>query len=275
MIIYTGFFVLIIWFIWYILASVAYKKTDYYNVTHKSYASVLFSKGNYGEFLTYKYLRGYEAEDAKFLFNCYLPKNNGETTEIDVLMIHSSGIYAFESKNYSGWIFGSENQKNWTQTLPSGRKAHKEHFMNPIIQNKVHIRWLTEQVEESVPVHSVIVFSQRCTLKKIEVSSNNIYVIKRGRLKRTVREIDTRMGKVLSQEEMDEIYRKLYPYTQVSENVKEQHIQRIQQQKVDEFFCCPKCGGRLVLKEAKKGTNAGGHFYGCSNFPKCRYIQNV
>jgi ssDNA-binding Zn-finger/Zn-ribbon topoisomerase 1 len=83
------------------------------------------------------------------------------------------------------------------------------------------------------------------------------------------------MGKVLSREQMDEIYRKLYSYTQVSEIVKEQHIQRIQQQKADDFLCCPRCGGRLVLKEAKKGTNAGGHFYGCSNFPKCRYIQNV
>jgi hypothetical protein len=190
-------------------------------------------------------------------------------------MIHSSGIYVFESKNYSGWIFGSENQKNWTQTLPSGRKAHKEHFLNPIIQNKLHIKWLREQVGESVPIHSVIVFSQRCELKKIEVSSTNIYVVKRGTLNRTVRAIDTRMGKPLSRKQIDEIYIKLYPYTQVSETIKEQHIQNIQAQKTDNFLCCPKCGGKLVLKEAKKGTYAGNHFYGCSNFPKCKYIQNI
>jgi DNA-directed RNA polymerase subunit RPC12/RpoP len=206
MIIGIGVLVLIIW---YIVANIAYKKTDYYSVTRKKYASVLFNKGNYGEFLTYKYLRGYEAEDAKFLFNCYLPKDDGETTEIDVLMIHSSGIYVFESKNYS------------------------------------------------------------------EVSSTDIYVLKRDMLKKTVGQIAARTGKMLSREQMDEIYQKLYPYTQVSETVKEQHIQRIQMKKTDDLLCCPRCGGRLVLKEAKKGTHAGGLFYGCSNFPKCRYTRNV
>jgi hypothetical protein len=232
MIIGIGVLVLIIW---YIVANIAYKKTDYYSVTRKKYASVLFNKGNYGEFLTYKYLRGYEAEDAKFLFNCYLPKDDGETTEIDVLMIHSSGIYVFESKNYSGWIFGSENQKNWTQTLPSGRKVHKEHFLNPIIQNKLHIRWLKKQIGEGVPVYSVIVFSERCELKKVEVSSTDIYVLKRDMLKKTVGQIAATTGKMLSREQMDEIYQKLYPYTQVSETVKEQHIQRIQMKKTDDL----------------------------------------
>jgi DNA-directed RNA polymerase subunit RPC12/RpoP len=89
------------------------------------------------------------------------------------------------------------------------------------------------------------------------------------------RAIDTRMGKPLSRKQIDEIYIKLYPYTQVSETIKEQHIQNIQAQKTDNFLRCPKCGGKLVLKEAKKGTYAGNHFYGCSNFPKCKYIQNI
>lgn len=40
-----------------------------------------------------------------------------------------------------------------------------------------------------------------------------------------------------------------------------------------EALICPRCGGRLVLRVAKKGANAGNSFYGCSNFPKCRYIK--
>ncbi len=36
---------------------------------------------------------------------------------------------------------------------------------------------------------------------------------------------------------------------------------------------CPRCGSRLVLRTAKKGANAGGQFYGCSAFPKCRHVQ--
>ena len=38
---------------------------------------------------------------------------------------------------------------------------------------------------------------------------------------------------------------------------------------------CPICGGELVLRTARRGANAGKQFYGCSSFPKCRYILNV
>ncbi len=35
---------------------------------------------------------------------------------------------------------------------------------------------------------------------------------------------------------------------------------------------CPRCGGRLVLRTARRGRNAGTQFYGCLSYPKCRYI---
>ena len=38
---------------------------------------------------------------------------------------------------------------------------------------------------------------------------------------------------------------------------------------------CPKCGSELVLRTARNGANAGQNFYGCSGFPKCRYILNI
>ncbi len=38
---------------------------------------------------------------------------------------------------------------------------------------------------------------------------------------------------------------------------------------------CPRCGHKLVLRTATKGANKGNQFWGCSNFPKCRYIANV
>ena len=36
---------------------------------------------------------------------------------------------------------------------------------------------------------------------------------------------------------------------------------------------CPRCGSELVLRTAKRGAHAGEQFYGCSSFPKCRYMQ--
>ena len=38
---------------------------------------------------------------------------------------------------------------------------------------------------------------------------------------------------------------------------------------------CPRCGGRLILRTARKGSNAGKEFLGCENFPKCRFSKAV
>lgn len=35
---------------------------------------------------------------------------------------------------------------------------------------------------------------------------------------------------------------------------------------------CPKCGGPMALRTAKNGPNAGGAFWGCRNYPRCRGI---
>jgi Protein of unknown function (DUF2726)/Topoisomerase DNA binding C4 zinc finger len=38
---------------------------------------------------------------------------------------------------------------------------------------------------------------------------------------------------------------------------------------------CPKCGGELVERVSTKGQYAGQRFWGCSNFPKCKYIKKA
>lgn len=95
-------------------------------------------KGEYGEDRIYDILQkvdGYKAT----LPNCYLPKGNGETAEVDLIFLHESGIYVFESKNYSGWIFGSENQKYWTQSF-SDRRGGTKNISSTILYGKmIHI----------------------------------------------------------------------------------------------------------------------------------------
>jgi DNA helicase-4 len=52
-------------------------------------------------------------------------------------------------------------------------------------------------------------------------------------------------------------------------------IYRYKEELDREKYTCPKCGGRLVMRTAKQGVNAGNRFYGCSNYPECRYTRNV
>ena len=145
-------------------------------------------KGKYGEKLTedeLKRLSKYGIE-GKIIRNVYLPKDNGETSEVDVVFITTKGIFLIESKNYSGWIFGNENDKNWTATLNGGVKNH---FYNPIWQNKTHVKWMENVVGESVPLYSIIAFSERCELKDITVTSNEVAVIKRNELAQTIKDV--------------------------------------------------------------------------------------
>lgn len=37
---------------------------------------------------------------------------------------------------------------------------------------------------------------------------------------------------------------------------------------------CPQCGKALAVREARRGSNAGNKFWGCSGFPNCRYTAS-
>ena len=223
------FFILLVGMIVYIIRKKQYEKTDYYRQTHNSFNNILTDKGKSGEYYTYKKLKrldGYK----RFLFNLYIPKENGETTELDVILLHESGIYVMESKNYSGWIFGSESQQYWTQSLSVGKgRTQKNRFYNPILQNSAHIKWLQTYLDDaSLPFYSFIVFSERCELKKITLTSDKHNVLNRYELLPAIRHKAAKAGARLSADEIDRLFETLYPLSQVGDVEKERHIKNIQ-----------------------------------------------
>lgn len=38
---------------------------------------------------------------------------------------------------------------------------------------------------------------------------------------------------------------------------------------------CPKCGSQLVIRIARAGQNPGSKFWGCMNFPNCRFTKSI
>ena len=191
-------------------------------------AFIIKSKGDtgaYGEYLT-KYmfgsvrLNGYHKE----LCNVYIPYKNS-TSEVDIILIHEKGIFVIESKNYSGWIFGSEKQKNWTQML---NKNSKQTFYNPILQNKTHIKALSEYLNlEKKLMNSFIVFSERCELKKVPENTENFTIIKRDKLIDVINKITKQKEVIFSRDEIEDIFNKLHPLTKVSDEEKQKHIENI------------------------------------------------
>ena len=83
--------------------------------------------GRRGEKLTERELNfvSFFGRSGMTLRNLYVPKENGETTEIDLVYITQKGVFVIESKNYSGWIFGNEKDQYWTASLSNGQKTGK------------------------------------------------------------------------------------------------------------------------------------------------------
>lgn len=221
---YPLIFLFIIISIVLILKYLQYRKSDYKLESGNSFLKTIFNKGNYGEFLTFSYLEKLDIFK-RFLVNVYLPKDDGTTTEIDLIMLCPKGIYVFESKNYSGWIFGDEKSQYWTQTL---KNKQKNKFYNPIWQNKSHINALKNilKLQDNI-FKSYIVFSERCELKKVQFDSDNIKVIKRNRLISTIKEDIEKSPTILKVDEVLNIYARLKKYSNADEETKKRHIENI------------------------------------------------
>jgi hypothetical protein len=118
----------------------------------------------------------------------YLKKSNGKYCQVDVVVATSVGIIVFEVKRYSGWIFGTGYQKQWTQVLAFGLEKHR--FYNPVIQNKTHIENLKRQLNQgNVPFFSVIVFYGDCRFKDISSIPDGIFLIKSDKIIEAVKTI--------------------------------------------------------------------------------------
>lgn len=111
-----------------------------------------------------------------------IKKDNDEFSQIDLVLVTSEGIIVIEVKDYSGWIYGSGNNTNWTKVLSYGRKKYK--FYNPIKQNNNHINELRKTLKQfkNIPFFSVIVFFGDCELKEINYVPKGTYLVKSHRM---------------------------------------------------------------------------------------------
>lgn len=222
MIIIVYGFVVSLPFVFIYFGSRKYNESGYKAASGKTLSNLLFEKGCMGEYQLYKVLESLEGNN-KILTNLYVPRPNGQLTEIDMIMINKKGMYVFESKDYSGWIFGSEKQKMWTQVL---NKRRNNRFLNPIIQNKIHIDALKNALhfESQLMYHSFVIFGERSILKDVKVVSDEVRVINRIKLRETLTNDSNRFSSSLSDQEINMLYQKLLTYTMQSDAIKKAHI---------------------------------------------------
>ena len=188
------------------------------------------------------------------------------TTQIDDVVVSPYGIFVIETKNYSGNIYGTENAEKWTEYY----KRSSYQFRNPVKQNWGHVYALANYLRLDTGFFiPVVAFSGAASIKHVKTEMPVIYI---GRILKfisgyTQERIDT--------ERANMIYRFLLSNNLAGKEADKQHVKNVKNQIVRQNQAlregkCPKCGGSLVRRKGKYGD-----FYGCSNYPDCKYTKKI
>ncbi len=215
------------------------------------------NKGKQGEKMVAKKL-GKTIVGERYVFNDVLFEINGSSCQIDHILVDKSGIYIFETKNYNGTIYGTLENKQWTQSLNFGKTTNS--FYNPIKQNLTHVYKLKSLLKKKYPIYAYTVFVQNNA--PLAQGAINLLDLKDYLLSNYT---------ALSAQDLEFVSNKIQEAMDTCSISLSQHVDNIHnKRKCIEQGICPRCGGNLVERNGKYGK-----FYGCSNFPKCTFKMNV
>ncbi|MCP9293004.1 MULTISPECIES: nuclease-related domain-containing protein [Gracilimonas] len=194
--------------------------------------------------------------------NVIIPSKNG-TTQIDHIIISKYGLFIVETKNKKGWIFGSEQQPKWTQSIYGKNYPFQNPLRQTFRQKKVLAKYLL--VPESL-IHTIIFFNGNCEFKT--KMPENVINSGLGKYIKQYKEI------IVSNDDLKLIIDKLDLLVSNSDLSNKDHLRSLRERKRSNTIC-PNCGANLVERVAKRGPNKDTKFLGCENYPKCRFTKNA
>ena len=172
-------------------------------------------KGYYGEYIVFTTLYKNIYGNCKFLMNLNVPTKNNKTTEVDLVLLHETGIYVFEIKHYKGTIYGNSSDKTWTQYF---RTTSNSRFNSPVLQNNYHIEAI-KNIFPEVPIHSVIVFTNPECVVKVNNNDSSILITNINDLVYKLRSYFTSDKYLYTADEVDSMFNKLAKYSNIQEPV--------------------------------------------------------
>lgn len=219
-------------------------------------------------FQTITDLRGYEGEryirsvlgetvvGERYIAHDFIFEKDYMFTQIDHIVVNTYGIFVIETKNMVGYIYGDDTKNQWTQVCDDGTVRV---FENPVKQNEKHVN-IIKSVLGDMPVYSIVVFAQ----DNVE-NIRSDYVVASYQLKRALYK-----GKpTLNDRQMRTVCESLQRYRSKMSHAKfEQRM--IHYKECLRNNVCPRCGGNLVIRNGKYED-----FYGCSNYPKCKFRKKL
>jgi len=193
--------------------------------------------------------------------------NDDTTTQIDHILVSKFGIFVIETKNMKGWIFGSKEQKNWTQNI----YGKKHTFQNPLHQNYKHTKALEEVLGFEKNIHSIVTFVGECEFKTNMPS--NVFI--GGKY---INYIKSFRQSIFSTLEVNKIINRLKNNSlEKGRKTKKAHVSSLKKNSSsihisDPKIICKRCGSVMIERRNKK---TGEEFLGCSTYPKCKNTEQI
>lgn len=242
--------------------------------------------------------------DMYILQDIYIETKDGRHAQIDFVVVTKKLTFLIECKNLVGDI-EIDSKGNFTRTIQYGRRKYREGFYSPITQNERHMEILKECIaeEKGAILGAMARKSFDMYYKSLVVLANPKTVLNDRFAKKEVKEkvirvdqLITTMKKmlaevsILSQSSMKDIHENaerllqknktertdyIFKYEELIKETEESQERAAKVSDQTVRLICPKCGAELVLRTARRGASAGKQFYGCSNFPKCRFVMNI
>lgn len=143
--------------------------------------SAFTSKGRRGEKRVFKELKRLPEEYT--IHNDVVLVTEKGTTQIDHIVVSPYGVFVIETKNYTGWIFGKEADKEWLQTIAHyenrrGETVERTKFLNPIRQNYGHVKAVEKICKDfpNLPIIPIVVFVGDAVFKNVQCTSYVIHL---------------------------------------------------------------------------------------------------
>ncbi|MCV3265114.1 NERD domain-containing protein (plasmid) [Vibrio harveyi] len=131
-------------------------------------------KGKIGEWALSKILNKKCGNNCIVLDDVTLEVSDGDTTQVDHVVISPAGIFVVETKHYKGWIYGKESDQFWTQKI--FKRSYK--FQNPFRQNYKHVKAI-QSLLPSIPqeaFYSIVVMVGECEWRSKNTPKATIHI---------------------------------------------------------------------------------------------------
>ncbi len=230
-------------------------------------------KGGFGELVTNVFSN--VMTDGLVLRDVLIDGADGYTSQIDQIVIGGKGVYVVEVKMFpEAKVYGDGKKSKWYYY----NHGAKYEIYSPLKQNDKHIEYLKKLLSPfgEIPFFSIItMYCDDFKVSNVNPEGEKTRVVCNSlpTMKKALEILSKEKPVVIDEETKKRIFDYIQTNRYAGKEERQRHKQAVEAYKSEQEEMklnriCPYCKVPLVQRSGKFGP-----FYGCPNYPKCKYTQ--